>query len=165
MDKPRNRKWIWFFVIVAALGVVAAAIPLVYNLRQQLTLPMLQAARARWQQSGPKNYVLEYSKHGNASGLFVVTVRDGKAVSAISKSTADDPGRPLEPRQLGHYDMLGILEDIERFLEMDAQPGAAAAYNHAVFAEDGQLLRYVRYVGADGFRLEIRVQKLEALPD
>jgi hypothetical protein len=165
MDKPRNRNWIWYFVVLVVLGVAAAAIPLFYNQYQQLTLPVLQAARERWEQQGPKNYIMEYFKEGNSDGFFVVTVRDGKAVSVIAKSKPDDPGRPLEARQLGHYDMFGIMDDIERFLEMDAQPGAPAVFNQATFAENGQLLRYRRRVPATNFSQRITVQRLEVLPD
>jgi hypothetical protein len=163
-EQPKNRNWIWFFVVMAVLAVIAAAIPLIYNLRQQLTLAELQAARERWQQNGPKSYVMEYSKHGSATGSFVVTVRAGQVESVIMKTSPEDVGRPIEKRQYGYHDILGIMEDIERFLEMDAQPGAPRAFNRAGFdPQTGQLRHYTRSVSATGQSLQILVTRLEPL--
>jgi hypothetical protein len=163
VNPPGNRSWIWYFVVLAVLGVIAAAIPLVYNLRQQLKPADLQAAQELWKAKGPASYVLEYSKHGSVNNLFIVTVRNGRVESVIMKASADDPGRPLEERFFIYHSMLGLFGDIERFLEVDAKPNAPRAFNRALFdPNDGHLRHYVR--SAPDQRLEIRVLRLTPLP-
>src|SRR5947209_14393116 len=82
--KP-SRGWIWYFVIVAALTVLATTILVVYNLRQQLRPEQLAAARPLWEQKRPPDYVLTYTKKGGATGTFIVTVRKGKVVSVLMR--------------------------------------------------------------------------------
>jgi hypothetical protein len=86
--RPRARnplRWVALFVVLAALGAAAILIPLVYNLRLQLTPGQLAEARARWEASGPRDYDLEYlvrTEDGRATENeeYVVRVRDGRVV-------------------------------------------------------------------------------------
>lgn len=94
------------------------------------------------------------------TGTYRVQVRKGKVVAA----TLD--GRPLEPRLYPTCDMNALFDDIERFLDLDAQPGSPRAYNVATFdVHDGHLLRYIRSVSATGQRLDIRVHTLTAVAE
>ena len=102
--KP-NRGWIWYFVILAVLTVVATTVLVVYNLRQQLRPEQLAAARKLWDEKRPADYVLTYTKKGNATGTFVVTVRKGKVVSVLMREEVKKDNevviveQPLERRR------------------------------------------------------------------
>ena len=151
----RPRGWVWFFVALAALTVVAITLNWQFNLSQQLRREQLNAARADWKRHGPVDYDLEFAKEGSVTGTYSVRVRKGKVVSA----TLD--GRSLEPRLYPTCHMDALFDDIERFLEMDQQPGSPRAYNVAAFdVHDGHLLRYVRSVSSTGQRVDIRVNSL-----
>jgi len=67
MAEPKNRGWIWFFVVLTLLGVAAVGINLAYNLREQITPEQVQAARQLWEEKGPKNYDLVYTKEGSVT--------------------------------------------------------------------------------------------------
>jgi hypothetical protein len=161
MTPPRrNRNWIWFFVTLAVLTGVATVTLIVYNLRQQLTLSQLRAARDLWEQKRPSDYRLEYTKKGSATGTFVVEVRGGKAVSVLmdGRPILQDE-KPLDKELIYRYDMTALFNDIEQFLEIDARPGSPRAYNRAYFdPDDGHLLQYVRRIMGTTNRLEITVQ-------
>ena len=62
MAETRDRSWVWFFAVLAALGIAAILIPLVYNVRQQLTPEQVAAARECWRADGPASYVLDYEQ-------------------------------------------------------------------------------------------------------
>jgi hypothetical protein len=154
----RGRGWIWFFAVLGILAVLAITIPIVYNLRQQLKLEDLEAARALWQQKRPSDYDLTYTKRGSVTGTFVVRVRAGQVVDV----TMD--GQPVEERLYRSLDMTALLEDLEEFLRLDARPGSPRAFNQAVFdPADGHLIRYVRSVTRPRQRLEI-LARLEPRP-
>src|SRR5207302_4370968 len=138
---------------LAALTLLAISLNWRFNLNQQLTREQLYAARVDWQRHGPANYDLEYVKEGSVTGTYDVQVRKGKVVAA----TLD--GRPLEPRLYPTCDMNALFDDIERFLDLDAEPGSPRAYNVATFdVQDGHLLRYIRTVSATWQRLHSRLK-------
>lgn len=149
----RSRKWIWFFALLVPLAVVAIAIPILFNRSQLLTREKLEAARARWKERGPQDYDLEYVKRGSVAGTYVVQVRAGKVVRA------ELDGRPLEPRLYLTCDVEALFDDIDRFLEIDAQPGSPRTFTVAQFdPADGHPLHYIRSVTATRQRIEITVQ-------
>jgi hypothetical protein len=162
-EQPRrNRNWLWFFLVLALLAAVAVGIPLFYEPLEPLTIDRLRQARALWEQHRPPNYRLEYTKQGNARGTFVITVRDGK-VKSVTLQT-EGPPIELEPRLYDIHDMTGLLDDIETLLKRDAQPNAPAATNRGRFSpEDGHLVRFVRSVPAENYKLGIRVKELKVL--
>lgn len=157
---PRSRRaWVWIFVGIGLLTALAIGVQLWFNLRQQLTLERLEAARALWRQAGPSSYDLEYTKRGSATGTIVVQVRKGRVLSA----TLD--GQPLEPRLYPYYDMAGLFDDIGRFLEIDTAPGSPRTFTKALFDPvDGHLIHYIRSVTSTRQRLEINV-RLRPLAD
>jgi hypothetical protein len=81
--RSSRRNWVGFFVLLALLASFAAALPVVFNLRQQVRLEQLEAARARWREHGPRDYDLEYTVRHDRDPVperFLVLVRDGQPV-------------------------------------------------------------------------------------
>jgi hypothetical protein len=156
----QSYRWVWYFVILAILTIAACTILVWYNLRQQLKKPDLAAALARWKQNRPSDYDLTYTKRGSANGTFFVEVRDGKVVSVTldgREITQND--KPLDPSRFDRYDMAALMDDIETFLEKDAEPGRPRTYTVATFdPADGHIVRYVRRVMGTSERIEINAQ-------
>jgi hypothetical protein len=164
MDTPRkSRKWIWYFAVLGVLTVIATSTLAVYNIKQQLKPEQLAAAIDLWDAQGPKNYVLEYTARKTVesvdmSDAYIVKVKDGVAYEVL------DNGQPLEPRQLAYYGMHRLLQDVERFMEMDMKPGAPSTYRRGDFdGKTGALVRYVRRVMGTRQRLEINVHSLRPM--
>ena len=161
MSPPKQSyRWVWYFVVLGVLTVSACTILVWYNLRQQLKKEDLQTARALWKQNRPSDYDLTYTKRGSASGTFFVKVRNGKVVDVTldgREITQND--KPLDPSRYPRYDMTALMDDIETFLEEDAEPGRPRTYTVATFdPTDGHLIRYVRRVMGSSERIEINVQ-------
>jgi hypothetical protein len=151
--RPRSRGWIWFFVILSVLAIAAITGNIVYNLWQQLKPEQLATARALWDAKKPSNYDMEYTQAGATPGTFTVEVRDGKIVSAARD------GQPLDERLYGYYDMNGLFNSIDQFMEIDQKPGAPRTFTKATFdASDGHVIRYIRRVMGTNERLEINVK-------
>jgi hypothetical protein len=161
MPPPQQSyRWIWYFVVLGVLTVSACTILVWYNLRQQLKLEDLVAARAQWLQRRPANYDLTYTKRGSASGTFFVKVRNGTIVSVtLDGREVTQNDKPLDPSRYPRYDMTALMDDIETFLEEDGEPGRPRTYTVATFdPTDGHLIRYVRRVMGSSERIEINVQ-------
>lgn len=164
METPpqKKRTWIWYFAVLAVLTIVATATLAIYNIRQQLKPEQLDAAIALWKEKGPKDYVLVYTAKktelsGEMDDHYVVKVKDGQAYEVLIN------GLPAEERQLAYYGMTRLLQYLERFMEIDAEPGRPKAFLRGDFnARTGALVRYVRRVMGTKQRLEINVESLEA---
>ena len=155
MSEKPNRRWIWFFAVLTGLTVAAIATLIIYNTRQQLRPPDLEAARQRWQAQGPADYNLEYSvaKQSSERELFTVRVRQGH-VEAVALN-----GRPLEPAQYHYYGIPALFDFIEEFLDQDAQPGKPRTFTKALFDDnDGHVTHYVRRVMGSRERVEINLR-------
>src|SRR5262245_4015097 len=77
------RRWVPFFLTLAVLGTLAIALPLVYNLGQQLRPEQLEAARALWAERGPADYDLEVAVAFGRDARpqrYTVLVRGGRPV-------------------------------------------------------------------------------------
>lgn len=160
MPAPQQSyRWVWYFVVLIILTVAACTILVWYNLRQQLKKEDLQKAREQWKRDRPLNYDLHYTKRGSASGAFDVEVRDGKVTSVTldgREITQND--KPIDSSRYPRYDMTALMDDIETFLEEDAEPGRPRTYTVATFdPKDGHLIRYVRRVMGTSERIEIIV--------
>ncbi len=161
-DRPRSRGWLWFFLFVAVMTVAATATLAVFNLRQQLTPGQLDAAQKAWKEHGPADYVFAYTikredAAGGSSDHFLVTVRGGRATETLVN------GLPVEPARLSYYGMPKLFEYVERFLELDAEPGKRKTFTRAIFnPNSGALLWYVRRVMGSRERVEISVETFEA---
>src|SRR5262245_43962052 len=71
----------WFFLGLLLLGTIAIVVPIVYNLKQQLTPEQLAEARERWRRHGPDNYDLtcrERRDTNEEGDLYEVKVRAGR---------------------------------------------------------------------------------------
>jgi hypothetical protein len=162
----KNHGWIWYFVIVFVLAIVATGVTIRYNFAMQLKPEMLEKAQALWYEKGPKDYLLAYtikvntvSKAGSSESEthFLVRVKDGKAYEAKVNGIAQASER------MGYYGMQRFFQDIERFLEKDAEPGQPRTYTRAVFdPKTGALERYIRSVMSTGDRVEINVAPLKS---
>ena|SRR5579859_7789005 len=158
---PKNRSWIWFFVVLAGLAVVAMTVLVLYNLGQQLTQDQLAAARALWKEKSPKSYQLTYRiKIGvdKEPDIYVVRVRNGEVVS----STLNE--RPEEKRLFGERGMDAIFDWIQEFQELAAKPKQPKTYIRALFdSKTGAVRWYVRRVMGGSERLELTVEPVEPL--
>jgi hypothetical protein len=160
----RSRRWIWYFVVLAALGTAAIAINFIYNVLQQLKPEQLAAARALWEEKAPPDYDLDYVvKDEEATGgteplhLLVerisVHVRAGE-VQSVSRNATDVPAA-----ERGSYGVVPLFDLIQADLEKDGQPGAQRTFTHALFDKtDGHPIHYVRRVLGTRRRLEIIIQ-------
>lgn len=152
MTPGRTRGWIWFFLFLAVFAVIWYTILIVFNLRQQLKPEQLAAARALWDEKGPRDYDLEYTQTTTETQTFVVRVRHGQVVYA------EPDARPLSQKR-GYYGMPALFGFIEDFLKEDAKPGSRRTFTVGRFdPEDGHLLHYIRRVTGTSQRVEIRVQ-------
>jgi hypothetical protein len=165
MNQPTtNRNWIWLFVVLAFLACAAIAINLTYNLQQQFRPADLQAARSLWEKHGPKNYDLTIRKEVGSEKAnretLTAKIRNGVTVEV----TLND--LPLPERRLWtEYDMPGVFDWIERFLEMDTKPGAPRSFCRARFdPANGHLVHYVRSVRGSGQRQEMTIELTKVSP-
>lgn len=165
----RNRLWIGYFafLIVASIGVTIFMIW--FNLRIQLKPEQIQAARKLWEEKGPKNYNMIYTRKlgvTDVSEQFKVKVRKG---SVIEVKTPDEPLKrpedaPAEedPRRL--HGMDALLAEMAANMERDRQPEANKVYVVANFdPATGAILRYIRYDMRTKERVELNIQPLEVV--
>jgi hypothetical protein len=158
----RSTAWAWYFVLVIVASVGVAGFMIYYNLRLQLKPEQLAAAQQKWKDAGPRDYRMVYSKRLNdevREDRFVVTVRGGQVQEVLMN------GVPLEGDARLYHTMDRLLADIQRFLDQDARPGAPRTYTTASFYDDtGGLRRFIRRVMGGQQRVELNVNKLDALP-
>ena len=153
----RPRAWVWFFVVLAALGATAVTLPLIYNLSIQLRPEELAAARERWKENGPQDYDLQYQEKITQNGEqtesnWSVEVRGGKPTAV----TCD--GQKLSAAECPNLTVEGQFAEIERGLQLDLEEGARRNYATAAFdLRDGHPVHYVRRVRGSGERLEWNV--------
>jgi hypothetical protein len=169
MAEPRERDWVWFFLVLAALGAVAVVVPIVYNLGLQLTPEQTAQARQRWRASGPADYDLDYQQKHTSAGdtvetVYRVLVRDRRVTAVFCDGKLTLLGGSVEaalgpwPRQLpgpsGARDVDGMFDYMEEQSRADAgsprRPYATATFDKY----DGHPTRYVHRVRATGERLE-----------
>jgi hypothetical protein len=151
-----NRGWLWYFVLIALLAAAGVTWLIVFNRGQQLRRETLEAARQRWQQSGPANYRLVYTmkKDNQTPDHYVLRVRGGVA----ERGTLN--GKPLPAEALDKLDMNGLFDLIEAHLRDKEQPGQERTFLRAQFDDaDGHLTWYLR-TPPGGPRLEITVEPL-----
>jgi len=157
----KNKRWIWFFVVVIVLSLAAMAALISYNLSLQLKPEQLQAARELWREKGLQSYQLSYTiKRGieGSKDSYVVRVRNGRVVSSQVN------GKPEPRERYAFRGMDALFHDVTRFQEMDGEPGRPRTYTRAWFDEkNGAIRKYVRRVMGSHERTEIDVEALEPL--
>jgi hypothetical protein len=165
--QPKNRNWIWLFVVMFTLAALAAGINLTFNLRQQLTLEQITKAKATWEHFGPDDYDLIVRKDVTVAGPEH-GINDVLKVQVRKRTVTDFQfnGKPHEDRRLwSHYDMAGLFDWIERFAEMDAQPKAPRTFCVGFFdLEDGHIIKYIRSVSGTGDRQELNIEFKKVAP-
>jgi hypothetical protein len=178
-SRGRNRRWIWFFAVLAALGAAAVVIPVVYNLRQQLRPEQLAEARERWRQFGTDDYDLAFEVRYDTDprpDQHQVQVRDGKVVSWVinGEQQIRTPGAPLpDARPLDNPpgagdatlevwkrpDVEGIFNMIEKWLQEDAASTGRRNFATASFdPRDGHPFHYVHRVAGTRQRQEWNIK-------
>jgi hypothetical protein len=158
----RSSAWIWIFILLAVASIVVATVMVRYNQGLQLTREKLQTARALWQEHGPRDYDMVYTKQlGNdpRTERFAVKVRSGVVVEALMN------GMPLEKENLPYHSMDVLFSFIGQFLDQDSKPGRPRIYTRGVFDEqNGAIREYTRRVlGANPERtyLKVELKKVE----
>jgi hypothetical protein len=164
----RKTGWIWFFLFLALMGGLAIAIPLVYNVQQQLRPEQLSAARRLWQEKAPADYDLEYQvrrqsdedseKQEPEFENYHMEVRNGRIVSILNKVTGD----VLTSKELivtKDFFTDGLFDLMELNLEADSKSTGIRNFSHAQFDKsDGHPTIYVHRIMGSRQRLQIIVQ-------
>ena len=60
MTKKRSRVWIWFFVVLAVLALIAGSIEIWFNLSQQLNPEQVANAQKLWREHAPAEYEIDF---------------------------------------------------------------------------------------------------------
>ena len=155
----RNRGWLWFFVAVGALTVLAVVILLWYGrirMGQQLSRKQLDEARQLWEKNGPRDYRLRYKVTSiRPPETYESEVRGGIVVSATRNGT------PLPRDKYSYHDMPALFDNLEGFLKHDNEPNKPRTFAEALFdPNDGHLKQYERIVYGASERQTIHVEEL-----
>jgi hypothetical protein len=155
-----NYTWIFFFVFLVVASVGVTVLMIWFNLSIQLKREELDAARKLWEQKGPRNYEMVYTKQINNDDrktLFAVKVRNGKVEDVLMNGKELEREKERDPRQ--YHSMDAIFRDIERFMDIDQKKDAPKVYVIANFDPDtGAVLRYIRRVMGSTERVELNVK-------
>jgi len=151
----RARGWIWFFVILGILTVLAIAVEGWFTSQRELTPERFVEARKKWNEKGPADYHLEYTLSSiGGTDKYETDVRAGKVGWSLRN------GQMEEERRFHYADMRALFRFIEDYLEQDNEPGKPRTYVTATFdANDGHVLHYTRNVLSKRERQEIRVMQ------
>lgn len=154
---PRN--WVWIFVALGVLGVLAIAINWAYNATQPLTEDQLRTARQMWRERRPANYDLRIDTATESSGRIVrdrieLQVRNGAIVSFLHNGRDPEPlldpeGRrnvEEERRQRAAYDIDGLFDAIEEFMTADRRSGVNSFLRARFDKTDGHVTLFIRQV-------------------
>jgi len=160
--RRRNLNWLWVFLAFAALGIAAIAINWTYNAGQPLTEEKLQAARELWRKNRPADYNLKivftkmFTSSDGSSGTTVdrmdLQVRGGKVVSFLLNGREPEPlldpqgQRKVEDerRQRESYDIDGLFDAIQEFLEIDKREGNRTFLRASFDKRDGHVVTFTR---------------------
>ncbi len=156
---PRPRAFLWYFLALLLLGMVAVVTPIIVNLRQLVTLEQVAEARARWIQKEPANYDLRYLERiddDEEGDRYEVKVRAGEVVALwANKRLMPLEAMTVEQRQ--RYTVSGMFDQIESHLS-EVKEGQRRNFATAHFdAERGFPTRYVQRVRGSRARLEWRI--------
>lgn len=161
--EKRSRGWVVFFLILLGLAAAGVALPIVYNLGQQLRPEELAAAKARWEAEGPADYDLTYTvKYDREAQAerHVVVVRQGRIVWAscegevvqVSPALGALLGVAAGGTTRGGRDVAAIFARLEGLL---GEEGARRNFLVAAFdPKAGWPRRVVRRVRGTGTREE-----------
>ncbi len=134
------RPWLWYFVFLTVLSIIAVAIQVWYARGRILTLAKLQAAEKLWQENGPASYDLKYTMTRQAlvPDEYHVQVRKGKVVSVTRN------GNPVEERLYHYSTMPALFSFIEDYLRLDDEAAKEGQHRPYVFGDFNPQLGYLR---------------------
>jgi hypothetical protein len=164
---PRKRNkygWIYYFVFLIVASVGAMLFMIDYNLRLQLKPEQLALARALWEEKGPKNYDMIYTKTINEDKpiKFAVKVRGGRVQEVLMN------GKPLEADEdrkddMRIYHSIGAMyHDFDRSMQRDQEPKAQKVYVSLKYDDQtGRVIEYIRREMKTRKRVQITVDKFD----
>jgi hypothetical protein len=161
-DRPprRLKTYVWYFLALAVLSAAAIIIPIIANLKQQLTPEQLADARARWQQHGPASYDLRYVERIDSEEVgdeYMVKVRDREIVS-LRVNGQLVALETMKPEQRRKYTVPGMFDQIEEHLT-EEKDGHRRNFATADFdPATGYPRHYIRRVHGSRSRLEWMVK-------
>jgi hypothetical protein len=178
----RNRNWVWALLVVAALGLSAIVVNWlvnsVYYAAEPLTPERLRDARNLWQRNHPADYDLKIIKsvtYSSADGTegtmvdkFELQVRGGKVVSFLVNEREPEPlldaagKRNLdeERRQRESYDIPGLFDAMEEFMERDKRDKIPSATRARFDRHDGHIILFVRMINGKRVpHIQVEVRK------
>jgi uncharacterized protein DUF6174 len=149
--------------IGAIAGLIVFALTAIRRPPPPMTRADFEAAVARWQQHGPKDYSMTVELGGRQSGTMAVTVRNREPISVKRD------GVPTPERTWPYWTIDGLFEIIRQDLEGLDQPERAFGVNdvsqlvqQAEFdAELGYPRRYRRAVKTTGDAIEWEITDFE----
>jgi len=157
--REKNAGWAIYFGIVFLLAIAATGTLIAFNLRLQLTPEQFEIAKKTWQEKGPANYVMVYKTSKNneeTTDHYVVKVRNRKTIEVLAN------GLPLPEERFSYYGMDRLYDDIERFVDQDAEKGRPKVFTRGFFDTQGAIRWYVRRVMGTKERIEITVEPLDS---
>ena len=159
--RKKNNAWICFFVFVTVASVGVAVFLIWWNLHIQLTPELLEKAEILWQENGPANYNMVYTKRLNDDAKvdkFEVEVRAEQVTKVFMNGKPLSKDEDEDKKMRIHHSMDRLFRDIDRFMDIDQKPNAPKVYVTAIFDDKtGAMLRYIRRVMGSKQRLEIHV--------
>jgi hypothetical protein len=169
---PPSRRWLWFFAVLAVLGVAAMVIPIVYNLSQQLRPEQLAVARQRWREHAPTDYTLEVFVQTTREGReereeYALEVRGGRIRTLGDRKYKEllyvDPALAgllgpailaLPPEDLRRYGVEALFDQIEEALRDNAAAGGRNYLTANFDPTDGHPQHYVNRIRGTKERVE-----------
>jgi hypothetical protein len=88
---------------------------------ETVTPQAIDAARARWEKAGVRDYELEWASSGLSNAHYVVAVRDGR-VASIQSVAADGHRREVKTAEPRYYGVDGLFLTIRNELAQLDQP-------------------------------------------
>ena len=181
LSRPRSRRWIWFFLVLALLSALAIVVPIVYNLGIQLHPEQLAEARRRWQDNAPADYDLAYlvkrTERDNPSPTeqeYFVQVRAGQVVFVVEDGEVVylDPGLAavtgpvflaLSSAEAKRFGVPALFEEIEAMLSCEASRRRRDFATAQFDPRDGHPYHFVFRVRGTSERLEwnIKLTRIE----
>jgi hypothetical protein len=154
---------VFLAALLAVVGGIAGVRLLIAERLPDLTEDRLAQAEQLWQNAGPQNYDIDVELRGTQPGTVRVQVRGGDVVTMTRN------GRIPQPWTWPYWSVPGMLETLERDLELAADPvhetGAALGTQWRLRcefdAELGYPRRYHRYVSGGGPEVLWRVTRFE----
>jgi len=172
----RPRRWIGFFVVLAAMSAGAIVTNLVYNLSIQLRPEQLGEAQRRWQENAAADYDLEYLVEVTSEAEaepdkreYMVKVREGRVVLVVDSdevvylepslaALAGPAALGISSAEPSRYGVAALLEQIETALHQDETAGRRNFVTAKFDTKDGHPFHYVRRVRGTKDRVEWNVK-------